>query len=339
MTKTKQFYTVFFAICLLVPALFLFTACAGNNGPTSDRMMTMSINPEVTFVVDKDNKISSISFGNEDAGDIYANVNFENLDVKEAIKLFLENATISGHIGLSSGTANEVAIKVSGSVEKDITALEDLAKKQVKSVFEGLGIEATVNIAEITDAQMKSGLVTTALGLYPEKTTTELEALTNDELIALINAKQEEYKNLTYSKMQELKNEINTQLESASSQLGVLKATIDSAKTSLNQAKAALQQAGTNASTLLQEAVTAAENALNEAEEAYEEAINNLRTAKEQTIATEKANLLNEFKNLVQSSETNLVNHLDQAKADGKITQAQYDYWKNLIDTNKPATN
>ena len=60
MTKTKQFYTVFFAICLLVPALFLFTACAGNNGPTSDRMMTMSINPEVTFVVDKDNKISSI---------------------------------------------------------------------------------------------------------------------------------------------------------------------------------------------------------------------------------------------------------------------------------------
>ena len=63
--------------------------------------------------------------------------------------------------------------------------------------------------------------------------------------------------------------------------------------------------------------------------------INNKKAEIEQAKASfeaHKADLINDYKAQVETAKTNFVNHLDTAKANGNLTEAQYNYWKELCE-------
>ena len=172
--------------CLILPVAMLFSACSSPKSPaSSNRILSLSVNPKMVFVVDKDNKISSISYdGNEDSGKIFANVDFVGMNIEVALKIFVENATISGHIGLTDeATTNDFIIEVSGSVEEDIESLKNLAKSKVEEVLTDFGVELTVGIRDLDENKMKADLVEKAKKLYLERKETDLKNMSNEELI------------------------------------------------------------------------------------------------------------------------------------------------------------
>lgn len=338
MKNLKTILCSLLMFCLIVPACLMLSACGNNNSVSSDRVMSLSINPELSFVVDKDNKIVSISYeGSEDAGTIYANVNFEGMKVEDAIKVFIENAAISGHIGLSGNTANDFEITVNGSIEADIAALEALAKSEVEKTFSNLGVEVEVVISNLTESELKNELVEKAEQLYNEYTESELSKMTRAELVELIKSKQKEYKDLTLAQINELKAEISTTLADSSSSLALLKKAIVDTKLLLDNAQENFDSAkeiGLNLGSL-QGILDNAKVAYEEALKAFAEAEKLLIEAKEALAEAEKIELLADFRAEIELNETTIRNWLDSAYEEGDLTSVQCDYWLNLINTNK----
>ncbi len=319
----KRILTFILAICLIIPCLFMYTACSCDEG--SDKTMQLSMNPDVTFVLDGKNNIVSVSYDNQDAGTIYANIDFTGKNVEEAIKLFIEQSAISGHVNFNG---EDVEIVVNGSVDADIQEVKDIAKAQVEETFGNLGVEVEITLDNLTETARKASLVSTAKFLSPEKTTAELEAMDNAELIELIKTKQQEYKGLAYTQITEIQSAFS------SAQNAILQA-IELLRTSLDLAEAQLESLGD----LVPESVrTQIEDYKTQIEEKITEFINaksaEIESAKAQ-YETKKAELVNAFKTQVAQAETSFKAHLDSVKTAGNMTQEQYDYWINLINTNK----
>jgi len=336
MNKMKKVFSLILMFIIIVPAALLLCACGKKDPASSDRVMTMSVNPEISFIVDKNNKIASVSFeGSEDAGRIYANVNFEKMDVNEAIKIFIEKAAVSGHLNLNSA-ANEFKIEVNGSVDVDIANLEAIAKTKAEEVFENLGLNVNVEIANLSLSELKTELVDKAGELYVEYTESELSQMTRAELIELINAKQKEYKNLTYSLVNELNAELEADLENPLSAMAILKKTVEDTRIYLDEAQENLDNAknmGVN--------VDALQSLLDNAKVAYEDALitfaeaeKALIEAKEAFAAAEKTELLQEFKSEVLQNEDAIRDWINEEFQNSNLTTEQCNYWLMLINTN-----
>ena len=344
----KKILSLVLVLCLFIPCVAMLAGCKKG----SESTMSMSVNPEVSFVVDGKNKIVSVHYENEDAGTIYANVNFVGKDVDSAIQIFIEQSAISGHIDLAG---DEVDIEVNGSVEKDIKALQEKAKAKVESVFANLGVEVEVNLTELTEQARKDGLVASAAVLAPEKSLDELKAMTNEELVELIKTKQKEYEGLAYDQVAAIKdqfskakNAVLQTIESIRASLDTLQATIEEQEAVIEAKRAEIAELGENnpLAAIAQAALEAAQTSINQANTTISEKrveleakintfINNKKAEIEQAKASfeaHKADLINDYKAQVETAKTNFVNHLDTAKANGNLTEAQYNYWKELCE-------
>ena len=180
----KKILSFVLAICLLVPCVFMLTACKGDD---VNKTMNVSINPEVSFVVDSKNKVVSVMYENDDASTVYANVNFVGLKADAAVELMIENAVITGHFDFNG---EDISLSVNGNTEADITKLENLVKDKINKVCDSLGVEIEINIEELTEAARKQALVVKAKVLAPEKSDSELNEMSTQELINLIKEKQ-----------------------------------------------------------------------------------------------------------------------------------------------------
>lgn len=344
----KRILSLVLTLCLMIPCVAMLTGCKKG----SETTMSLSVNPEVSFVVDGKNKIVSVHYENEDAGTIYANVDFVGKDVDSAIQIFIEQSAISGHLNLSG---EEVDIEVNGSVEKDIEAVQTAAKAKVEEVFGNLGVQVQVQVAELDAAARHNSLVATAAILAPEKTTEELNAMEDAALVELIKAKQEEYKGLAYNQIATIKSAFSAANNAILQAIETLRATIDSTQdmiasyqTTINGYKEQIAEMGENnplASgiqallTTVETQLATANQTITETRTQIETKIQEFLAAKEAKIEEAKANyeakkaeLVTAYKAQVATAKTNFVNHLDTAKSTGTMTEEQYNYWKNLVD-------
>ena len=157
----KKILTFLVAVCLIIPCMLGFVACKPKE-TTANKTMKTSINPEITFSLDANNKVTSISYGNSDAGTIFANVNFVGKDASYAIQIVIEQSAISGHINLSG---DEITFEFTG---EDIEELKNIAEAKAKEVFEKLGVKVKVKIDEVSAEVKHAALVGTAQVLAPE---------------------------------------------------------------------------------------------------------------------------------------------------------------------------
>ena len=193
----KKILTFLVAICLIIPCLFGLAACKPKE-KVATKTMTTSINPEITFI-DSKNNVTSISYGNADAGRLFANVNFVGQDASTAIQIVIEKTAISGHIDLSGDT---VTFEFSG---EDIEKLKTDVEAKAKEVFKQMGVAITVISAEVKHQT----LISTAKVLAPEMDSTEIENMSDEDLIKLIDKKQQDYKDLAYDQINDLQKNLD----------------------------------------------------------------------------------------------------------------------------------
>lgn len=310
----KKILTFLVAICLIIPCLFGLAACKPKE-KVATKTMTTSINPEITFMLDSKNNVTSISYGNADAGRLFANVNFVGQDASTAIQIVIEKTAISGHIDLSGDT---VTFEFSG---EDIEKLKTDVEAKAKEVFKQMGVAITVISAEVKHQT----LISTAKVLAPEMDSTEIENMSDEDLIKLIDKKQQDYKDLAYDQINDLQKNLDQAILN----------TINTIRAEMEKLEAEMEKLGNLVSETIKQQY-------NNCKKQLEDEINKFLNERKEKIAeakklaeAHKDALIALYKQEVEKTETIFKAHLEAAKANGIITEAQYNYWIKLINSNK----
>ena len=135
----------FLSLCAafaLGATMFSFGGCSK---AAENTRMTVDINPSVELMVDKDNKVVSVTALNDDAAIILQGTAFVGKTSDEAVKGVVEVATETGYIVKGEVEVGENNVKI--SVSGDTKWAKDLYKdseKKVNEYLESSGIKATV---------------------------------------------------------------------------------------------------------------------------------------------------------------------------------------------------
>ena len=206
----KKILSFVLALCLIVPCAFALVACEKNNNDnntnvTTDdetaKVMNVSLNPKIEFVLDKNDKVLSVNALNEDGNHIIsASIDatsevskFEGMTADEAVELFLEISEDSGYI--ITGDEDEIRIEMSGNAENLMKKIKEKANK----FFEENNLVIEIKTGKIE----KSDILESVKECMKEYTDAELEKMTQEQLVELLKNSREETKNLL---TQELKD-------------------------------------------------------------------------------------------------------------------------------------
>lgn len=200
----KKLLSFLVAICLIIPCLCL----VGCNDTKSSKVMTLKVNPEIEFVLDKDNKVVTVNALNEDCYAILTATWGENEDA----------TTVSEKlVGMQADEASELFIKVCDQehfIQVNATSNVEISisgdnvnnlYNQVKSAIESVELEAKNIVLECEKLVKikKDELVATAKECYKELSDDYLNGLTEEELVAKIKESREETKDFLNTQVKE----------------------------------------------------------------------------------------------------------------------------------------
>ena len=169
---SKKLIMNLLAILLCLISVIALTACGGDD---TSKVMNLSLNPEIELILDKNNKVVTVNALNDEGNYIVANVIEDNVSVSE----------------------NELEISISG---ENAQKLIDQVKASAQDYLTNLGITATIE-TDLLDKDYLEGLVEECM---QEMTDSEIEALSEEELINLLKTSRNETKNLLSEELKEL---------------------------------------------------------------------------------------------------------------------------------------
>lgn len=197
--KKKLISTLCASAMLLTGGLTL-TACKDTS---EQKVMNVSLNPEVEFVLDKDNKVLSVNALNSEGNIILStDAEFVGKDANEAVKLFVSISKENGYLVSGSYTSekNNIEVSISGST-KEIDKLYKNIESSVKSKLQELDIEGTISKAENLTKEYLEKMVAEC-SPYLEKA--KIEAMKYEELIKEIKNSRNETKELYSQELKEM---------------------------------------------------------------------------------------------------------------------------------------
>lgn len=197
--KKKLISTLCASAMLLTGGLTL-TACKDTS---EQKVMNVSLNPEVEFVLDKDNKVLSVNALNSEGNIILStDAEFVGKDANEAVKLFVSISKENGYLVSGSYTSekNNIEVSISGSA-KEIDKLYKNIESSVKSKLEELDIEGTISKAENLTKEYLEKMVAEC-SPYLEKA--KIEAMKYEDLIKEIKNSRNETKELYSQELKEM---------------------------------------------------------------------------------------------------------------------------------------
>ncbi|MBQ7351467.1 MAG: hypothetical protein IJW59_01170 [Clostridia bacterium] len=198
----KKFLSFVLTICLIIPCAFALAACGKTDSDDATaKVMNVSLNPEIEFILDKDDKVLSVNALDEDGNHIITLSidettevsEFEGMTADEAVEEFLDIAEENGY--LETGEEEKINIDISGNADNLMKKVKDKANNFFKD--KGLNVDVVTGKIEKSDIAEK---VEECLKEYSE---TELEEMTQEQLIDLLKDSRQETKNLL---TQELKD-------------------------------------------------------------------------------------------------------------------------------------
>ncbi|MBQ8308799.1 MAG: hypothetical protein IJX96_03095 [Clostridia bacterium] len=176
-----------------------FVGC--NNGAKEKKVMNLSLNPEVEFLLDENDKVVSVNALNEEGNLIVSAEVFTGKTAEEAATLFVEVSKETGFLvsGKVNTGENELEISFSGDTEKAKKLYDDV-KGKVEEYFSSENITATIEqAAAITEEKLEELVAECA----PYLEEAEIKALEYKELLEKLEESRKETAEF-YS--QELKN-------------------------------------------------------------------------------------------------------------------------------------
>ncbi len=316
MKRLKSFISIALALVLVIPMALVLTACGSDD--KAKNTLSLSVNPEITFVLDGKNNVTSIMYGNSDASTLLINNDLIGKNIDKVIKTFIEQSVITGHIDISG---DEITISVSGS--GDLDSLVNVAKEAIDSSAKAFGVQLQATVDTATAEAKHAYLLNMVTALYPEMTSDELSAKTDAELVKLLDARQKEYEGLVYEQVQNVISVID----------GTISQTVIDLKNTLKGLKDDLASVLPAGKELIETQISAIEKQIDDAVKAFNDTKNTQIALLKNGIATIKANALDIVKTSVANTKAGLVAHLDSAKTAGTITEAQYNYALSLINS------
>ena len=184
----------------------------GNNTPDNTdssklAMVKMNLNPSISFVVDGDNKVVSVTGENNEGKMIIAGEEIVGKDLSEAIEIILTIENETGY--LVSGNVTVDDNNLSFSVNIDDKELEEEIKNQitttVNEVCEELNVEKHV---EYLNAYTNEELNKLVLELDPTLTEEDVEGMTYEQKINVIKLYHLETAELYSEELEELYTQV-----------------------------------------------------------------------------------------------------------------------------------
>ncbi len=144
------------AAILAATGVSAFVSCGGAEAK-EQKVMNLSLNPEVEFVLDENDKVVSVNALNEEGNLIVSAEVFTGKTAEEAAKLFVEVSKETGFLvsGKVKTGENELEISLSGDT-KAAEALYNDVKAEVESYLTAENITATIEqAAAISEEQLE----------------------------------------------------------------------------------------------------------------------------------------------------------------------------------------
>lgn len=154
----KKKLAILLGAAVLSTSLVSFTACGADG---EKKVMNMSLNPEVEFVLDENDKVLSVNAINEEGNLIISAEAFANVEGKSAeaaAKLFIQVSKEYGFLLEGSLTANEneISISFSGDTEAAKALFNDV-KEEVSAYLSSIDVQAAVSqAAAVTEEQLRA---------------------------------------------------------------------------------------------------------------------------------------------------------------------------------------
>lgn len=196
--KKKLISTLCASAMILTGGLTL-TACKDKD---EQKVMNVSLNPEVEFVLDKDNKVLSVNALNSEGNIILStDAKFVGMNANDAVKLFVSISKENGYLVSGSITSdkNNIEVSISGDA-KQIDKLYKEIESSVNAKLEELNIEGTIQKAENLTKEYLEKLVAEC-SPYLERA--KIEAMKYDELINEIKQSRKETKEMLSQELKE----------------------------------------------------------------------------------------------------------------------------------------
>ncbi len=200
MKKTYKFASILISL-LLAFAVLPLTACKDDE-VSEQKIMNLSLNPKVEFILDENDKVITVNALNEEGNLVIsaeAFVNVEGMSAEKAAELFVKVTEESGFIIEGSLGENALEISITGDAE-NAQKLYDSVKGEVTNYLSTLNIEIDVEkVKAYTEAELEAIVAEVCLYLDED----EIKALDYQQLISELEKSRKETKEY-YS--QELKN-------------------------------------------------------------------------------------------------------------------------------------
>lgn len=198
MSKTNRIICYVVAMIMLFCVAVLMFGCKKDANET--KVMNVSINPEVEFILDKDNKVVSVSAKNDEGNFIIAKASFEGMTAEEAAKLFVKVSNENGFVA----EVGDLKVEISG---EQAEKLFNSVKANVEVYLGEEGLNVSVNLEKINREELEDLLEDCMKELSDE----QIKNLTDAEIIAKVKEMRDQTKDLNTEKLKEMYYEFRAQ--------------------------------------------------------------------------------------------------------------------------------
>lgn len=186
--KLKKLTLGVLSAAVVTGATMTMTGC-GDKNEDKLQVMNLSVNPGIEFIVDKDDKVVSVTADNEDGAYILSKfTEFTGMSAKDAALKFLELSEQYGFVVSGSVDNEKITISVSGQGAEDL--YKDV-KKAIQSKVSALGMQIA-DLVKVTEAELEDLIEE----CYLNYTESEIKDLSEERMLELLQKSREETKGL-----------------------------------------------------------------------------------------------------------------------------------------------
>ena len=170
-------------------------------------LVTMDLNPSVSFLVDSNNKVVSVKGENNEGKMIIAGEKIEGKDLNEAIEIVLKVETETGY--LVSGNAriedNKLSFSITTDDEKIKESIQNTINTTVSRVCDDLHVNETIAYVESIS---RANLEKIALKCDPTLTEDDVKKMTYEQLFNVVKIYNIETAEIYSEELEELYNQV-----------------------------------------------------------------------------------------------------------------------------------
>ena len=315
MTTTKKVIFSIVAV-VIIAALVVGIVLLTRTNNNASAIMECSVNPDVQFVLNSDNKVIGVNVLNADGETLVANADFEGKSAEEAAKLFVKLSTEAGYIKVDNTTGTRVEITIYGTDAESYEALKDRITERVNSYFDENGIIAGA-VTTISE-DLKTAL--TNLGVKAS----EVADATTEEILDLIETTTEELKDTSVTLRTNLMNVLDELKGKYESQMNNIQSILDDLKLQIENLNGDFKKA---AEEQLAQYQAQFDEIKAQLDKEIADAIEDIKTRSEEILAQAKT----QINSLIETGREVLNNHKEAFEKDKEAIQAQIEAFRATL--------